>query len=157
MMKSGMKGADIQEAGLCQGKILAEIQQRCFPEDSWSADFIETLLGQSGNFGLLAVTADDEPIGFALLRVVVEDAEILSIGVLPAARGSGIGQQLLEKACAGAGRRGATALFLEVAEDNKNARNLYAQSGFITVGRRPDYYVRTQGRVAALVLRRSIP
>ncbi|HEY0838393.1 MAG TPA: alanine acetyltransferase, partial [Azospirillum sp.] len=41
------------------------------------------------------------------------------------------------------------------AEDNAAARALYAAAGFATVGRRPGYYKRPDGRVAALVLRRS--
>ncbi|HYG89025.1 MAG TPA: GNAT family N-acetyltransferase [Azospirillum sp.] len=155
-MNGDMSGPAIQPAGVLEGKVLAAVQQQCFPDDPWTADFVETLLGQPGTFGLLAVAAGDEPVGFALVRVVAEDAEILAIGVLPAARRGGLGRRLVEETCAEVERRGATALFLEVAEDNDSARTLYTHSGFAPVGRRPGYYIRAQGRVAALVLRRLI-
>ena len=148
--------AMIQPAGVLEGRVLAAVQRQCFPDDPWEADFIETLLGQPGTFGLLALEGG-EPIGFALVRVVAEDAEILAIGVLPAARRGGLGRRLVASVCDEVERRGATALFLEVAEDNDAARALYAHSGFAPVGRRPGYYIRAGGRMAALVLRRSFP
>ncbi len=148
--------AAIQPAGVLEGRVLAAVQRLCFPDDPWEADFIETLLGQPGTFGLLAVDGG-EPLGFALARVVAEDSEILAIGVLPAARRGGLGRRLVRVVCDDVQRRGATALFLEVAEDNAAARALYAHSGFAQVGRRPGYYIRSQGRVAALVLRRLLP
>lgn len=151
-----MSAASIQPAGVLEGQVLAAVQQHCFPDDPWTADFIETLLGQPGTFGLLVV-ANGEPIGFALARVVTEDSEILAIGVLPAARRGGLGRRLLDAVCVEVERRGAKALFLEVAEDNDAARALYAHSGFAHIGTRPAYYIRPQGRLAALVLRRSFP
>ncbi|WP_448192102.1 GNAT family N-acetyltransferase [Azospirillum sp. sgz301742] len=152
-----MSTVSIQPAGVLEGRVLAAVQQACFPDDPWTADFIETLLGQPGTFGLLAVDRDGEPVGFALARVVAEDSEILAIGVLHAARRGGLGRRLVDAVCAEVQQRGATALFLEVAEDNGAARALYAHSGFAQVGIRPGYYIRPQGRLAALVLRHSFP
>jgi ribosomal-protein-alanine N-acetyltransferase len=149
--------AAILSAGVLEGRVLAAVQQLCFPEDRWEADFIETLLGQPGSFGLLALDEAGVPVGCALARVVGEDSEILTIGVLPRARRGGLGRRLVDAVCDEVAQRGATALFLEVAEDNDAARMLYAQSGFAQVGRRPAYYIRPHGRVAALVLRRSFP
>lgn len=136
-------------------EVLAVLQQACFPDDHWSAEFIGSLIGQPGTFAFLAVHGDDDPLGFALARVVAEDAEILTIGVRPDARRSGLGRRLVDEAVDRATRLGATALFLEVAEDNAAARALYAAADFAPVGRRPGYYKRPDGRVAALVLRRS--
>ena len=49
-------------------------------------------------------------------------------------------------------------MFLEVAEDNRAARALYAAAGFASVGRRPAYYARpgAADAVAALILRRDL-
>lgn len=156
-----MSTAVILPAGVLEGQVLAAVQQQCFPDDPWAADFIETLLGQPGTFGLLAVADGDDgggqPVGFALVRVVTEDSEILAIGVLPKARRGGLGRRMLDAVCAEVQRRGATALFLEVAEDNDAARALYAHGGFAQVGKRAGYYIRPNGRLAALVLRRSFP
>ena len=152
----------IQPADVFQSELLAALQHECFPEDRWTADFIATLLGQPGTFALLALVPDpatgmERPVGFALARVSWEDAEILTIGVLPAARRGGTGRRLVEAVAAEVQRRGATALFLEVAEDNDAARLLYMHSGFAPVGRRQGYYIRPNGRFAAVVMRRSFP
>ncbi|MDP3371055.1 MAG: ribosomal-protein-alanine acetyltransferase, partial [Brevundimonas sp.] len=61
-----------------------------------------------------------------------------------------------------AATRGATRLFLEVAEDNMAALALYAGAGFVEAGRRPGYYARPHGRprdalVLALNLTAALP
>jgi ribosomal-protein-alanine N-acetyltransferase len=113
-----------------------------------------------GAFGYIAVlpgrtdAADDTPIGFALASGAADERELLSIGVLPEYRRSGIGRQLVETIIAESTKRGAARLFLEVAEDNAAAQRLYRNLGFFAVGRRPGYYRRKSGpAVAALTLR----
>lgn len=144
----------LRPAGVIEAPVLAALQQFCFPEDPWGENSIATLLGQPGCFALLALRGED-PVGFVMARVAAEDAEILAIGVREDARGCGIGARLLAAGLDGAQRLGATAMFLEVAEDNAAARALYKSSGFFPVGRRPGYYKRSDGRIAALVLRYS--
>jgi ribosomal-protein-alanine N-acetyltransferase len=52
---------------------------------------------------------------------------------------------------------GARTIFLEVGTDNPAAQSLYEKSGYTLVGRRPDYYLRDDGkRVAALLLRLTL-
>jgi ribosomal-protein-alanine N-acetyltransferase len=91
------------------------------------------LLGQPGVSGFI-----DTGGGLLLLRVAADEAEILTIGVT--ARRRGIGRRLLAQAIASARAAGATAMFLEVAADNKAANALYAGAGFIQVGERRGYY-----------------
>jgi ribosomal-protein-alanine N-acetyltransferase len=144
----------LRPAGPAEAELLAALQQACFPDDPWSAESIATLAGQPGALTLLALR-DGAPIGFVLARVAGEDGEIIVIGVLPQARRGGVGARLVTGALEGVQRLGATALFLEVAEDNGAARALYNRCGFLPVGRRPGYYKRPDGRIAALVLRFS--
>ena len=99
---------------------------------------------------MLAVS---EPDGFILIRVVADEAEILTLAVRPAARREGLGARLVEAAVVRAAARGAERMFLEVAEDNVAARALYARTGFVEAGRRRGYYARADGsREDALVL-----
>lgn len=140
------------KAGFTHAHVLAVLQQGCFPDDHWSADFILSLLEHPGTFAVLALDGED-PVGFVLARAAGGDGEILAIGVANAVRRRGIGRLLVHAAVAGTTERGATAVFLEVAEDNDGARALYSAAGFVPVGRRPGYYRRGAGRVAALVLR----
>ena len=118
---------------------LAEIHAAAFPAP-WDAAAFEALLAQTGVFVLEA------PDGFILLRTVADEAEILTLAVRPAARRSGLGAGLVKQGAAAAAARGATRLFLEVADDNAPARALYARAGFAEAGRRPGYYARPDGR-----------
>lgn len=96
------------------------------------------------------------PEGFALVRITLDEAELLSIAVRPKAQGKGAGAALLAELLARLQGAGVRQLFLEVAEDNAAARALYASAGFGEVGRRRGYYARAEGpAIDALVLRRK--
>ncbi|WP_333591780.1 GNAT family N-acetyltransferase [Brevundimonas sp.] len=114
---------------------LADLHAAAFAAP-WTAGTFAELLVQPGVF---AETADD---GFILIRVVADEAEILTLAVRPEARRRGLGARLAAAAAARAAALGAERLFLEVAQDNAAARGLYARSGFVEVGRRRGYYAR---------------
>jgi ribosomal-protein-alanine N-acetyltransferase len=125
---------------------LAVLHAAAFPTP-WDAAAFATLLDQAGVFVL------EDPDGFILLRVVADEAEILTLAVQPAARRRGLGARLVREGAAVAAARGATRLFLEVADDNAAALGLYARAGFAKAGRRPGYYARSDGgRQDALIL-----
>jgi len=145
----------IEAARVVHAALLAELHAACFDE-VWSAGDIATLLNQPGVFGALAL--DDAPVGFLLWRVAADEAEILSLGVLPPARRHGIATVLLETAVAALRTAGVTSLFLEVAQDNRPARAFYQTHGFAEVGRRRSYYHRPSAPDAdALVLKLTFP
>ena len=129
---------------------LAAIHAEAFDrpgETSWSAAAFADLLIQAGVF---AVEAAD---GFILMRAVADEAEILTLAVRPAARRGGLGGRLVGEGVLAAAARGATRVFLEVAEDNLAARALYERAGFVEAGRRPGYYAAADGgRRDALLL-----
>lgn len=125
----------------------------------WSVAEFTTLLAAPCT--LLALRADRTTDGagiataggFALARVLADEAELLTIAVLPPLRGHGLGAALLAEVMEAVEARGATALFLEVARDNDIARRLYSTAGFREVGCRPGYYAGTD----ALVLKADLP
>jgi ribosomal-protein-alanine N-acetyltransferase len=78
--------------------------------------------------------------GLVLARVAAEEAEILTLGVVPRAQRRGLGGALLRAAMVRAAGLGARAMFLEVAEGNAPARALYTAHAFSKVGRRRRYY-----------------
>lgn len=131
--------AAIAPAGPDKAALLAALHEAAFPADPWSDSAMARLIAMPGAFALIA-TADDEPVGFVLARVAADEAEIVTLGVVPARARQGIGRHLLAAAAAEAGRRGAIRLFLEVAETNDAARRLYAADGFHEAGRRRRYY-----------------
>ncbi len=133
---------------------LARLRGASF-EAAWSEAEIADLLSAPG--GLALVMGEPSPQGFLLGRLTVDEAEILTLAVDPAARRRGVGRHLVEAAAESFHAKGATALFLEVALDNDAARALYTASGFRPAGIRRGYYARPGGAaIDALVLRRAL-
>ena len=122
---------------------LAALHARAF-DAPWSAAEFAQLLDGPGVFAIA------EPDGFILIRVVADEAEILTLAVRPEARGAGLGGRLVGQGAVRAAQAGARRLFLEVAETNAAARALYARAGFAQIGHRKGYY--DGGRTDALVL-----
>lgn len=87
----------------------------------------------------------EEPVaGFALLRAMFDEEELLLFAVLPHYRGKGLGAALLTKVIENASKRGIRRLFLEMRRNNP-AGKLYAAFGFRTIGIRPGYYRTASG------------
>jgi len=82
---------------------------------------------------------DGRTVGFALSRLLMDEAELLLLAVEPHARGHGIGRALIERTVAIAVEKGAHRLLLEV-RDGNHAFDLYHEAGFGEIGRRRDYY-----------------
>ena len=122
---------------------LATLHATAFDAPWGAAEFAQLLDGP----GVLAVAEAD---GFILIRVVADEAEILTLAVRPGARGAGLGGRLVGQGAIRAAQVGGRRLFLEVAETNLAARALYARAGFDLIGRRKGYY--DGGRTDALVL-----
>ena len=130
---------------------LADLHATAFAAP-WDASAFEALLDQTGVFVL------EETDGFILLRAAADEAEVLTLAVHPAARQQGLGARLVSAGAIAAAARGATRLFLEVADDNATALGLYSRAGFIEAGRRPGYYARPDGgRRDALILALNLP
>jgi ribosomal-protein-alanine N-acetyltransferase len=100
----------------------------------WDEKALAALLAMPGTFAFRH--AD----GFVLARAAGGEAEILTLAVMPAARGKGLGRALMIRAASHSQELGAEALFLEVGEANPAALALYASLGFIRVGARKGYY-----------------
>jgi ribosomal-protein-alanine N-acetyltransferase len=79
-------------------------------------------------------------LGWTCFLLVLDEAELLKIAVVPAWRHQGIGQALMQDVFTSAARFEARRLFLEVRERNLAARALYRKTGFTEVGRRKGYY-----------------
>lgn len=82
---------------------------------------------------------DGEPAGFSIARIVMDEAELLLLGVCRDARRQGVGRALLDAFCRQARHRGASRVHLEMRDGNAAAQ-MYRMAGFEQVGRRPDYY-----------------
>ena len=121
----------------------------------WSEHEFEQLLTDRSVVARPRDAAGGAIVGFILSRRAADEAEILSVAVARAvARARALRAACSICICAALPGFGLRAVFLEVDEDNKPARRLYARAGFREVGRRPGYYA--QGGKGALVLRRDL-
>ena len=112
---------------------LANLHQKCFPTKPWSADDFRDLK-QSGCEIIMSEN------GFIVYRKVLDEAEIITIGVAPEMRRGGIASAMIgiiEKTLL---YQGVKKIFLEVASTNIPAKKLYENMGFKMVGLRPKYY-----------------
>ena len=112
---------------------LANLHAKCFPNKPWSAnDFAD--LKKSG----CEIIASQN--GFIVWRAVADEAELISIGVSPAARRTGIAAAMIGIMEGELKKNGIKSVFLEVAENNQPARQLYKNNGYNEIGVRPKYY-----------------
>jgi [ribosomal protein S18]-alanine N-acetyltransferase len=131
---------------------LMPFEQQMFGPESWSRQgYLDELADTELRYYIVAETADHQLLGTAGLLTIGETAQILTVGVLPAARRRGVGRLLVRALVEEARRRRAEEVLLEVREDNEAARQLYESEGFTVLGRRRGYY--EQGRVDAVTMR----
>lgn len=128
-----------------QAEVLAALHTRIFPHDSWNEAAFSALLSQAGHFTLL-----HEKGGFLMLRTVLDEAEILTFGVVQPRQG--IGSALLHDGLHRLKKAHIQILHLEVAAHNKAAQLFYEKFGFVLTGRRKAYY---EDGDDALLMRRS--
>ncbi len=94
------------------------------------------------------VTERGEVVGHLLSTVVLDEAELLTLGVAPSARRRGLARALLAAAAEGWRDVGVRTAWLEVRVDNAGATALYASTGWTREGVRRAYY--SDGMDAAL-------
>jgi ribosomal-protein-alanine N-acetyltransferase len=133
-----LKACKIELANTADAQRMADLHQLCFSK-SWPVREFASLLHLPSSLGLVAAK-DGLDIGFVLIRVVVDEAEILTLGVAPEYRGFGAGHLLLEKAESMGRARGVGRVFLEVSVNNKAACDLYSRANYSGIGIRQNYY-----------------
>lgn len=150
-----MKVVDIVPMRAEHIKALMPYEHEMFGTEAWTAEgYRAELADTKSRYYVAAVDENGGLLGWAGIRVVGESAEILTVGVIPAARRSGIGERLLAMLLEEARRRDAAEAFLEVRVDNAPAERLYEKAQFVRVGMRRGYYA--GGRVDAVVMRRAL-
>lgn len=127
-----MQNSDIDEV-----KKLDEI---CFEEDSWDEDFfIEELRDEHSDY--IVGEIGGKIIACAGIKIFLDEAEGMTVAVLPEFQGRGIGKKILLETIRLAKKRGAKSMILEVRVSNVPALHVYQKFGFKIVGRIKRYYV----------------
>ncbi len=128
-------------------KLMAVMESAFDPywREAWTRRQVEDSLSLSSGFMLLADQNGEAPseaadaAGFVLARKVLDEVELLLIGVSPDMRGRGIGRMLIDRFFEASRKAGAARVFLEMRANNE-AERVYLAAGFEPIGRRRDYY-----------------
>lgn len=131
--------------------LMSDLHSVCF-DQAWSIDDMKAHTRQDICKGSL----DNGLRSFVIIRQASDQADILTIAVHPDYRRQGLAQSLLTQGEESVRALGVKIIFLEVAEDNASAIRFYEKSQYVRIGRRPAYYRRESGRVAALTYRKDL-
>jgi ribosomal-protein-alanine N-acetyltransferase len=135
---------------------IAEIHADSF-KHAWDAEELARMMAQDSTVVLVARRSSPygtrSPIGFLILRIAADEAEVITIAVQPRQRGRGIGKKLMEAGLFRLYSDRCKSLFLEVDSANDSAILLYRSLGFKEVGQRKGYYGNSDGDGTALVMR----
>ena len=108
-------------------------------DNFWTySTFIEELNNTNSYF--IVAKNDDEIVGFAGLKVIIDEADIMNIVVKKSFRHNGIGSILLENLISYAVANNLKTITLEVNEHNLSAIRLYDKFNFDHIGIRKKYY-----------------
>jgi ribosomal-protein-alanine N-acetyltransferase len=100
--------------------------------------------------------SDGSILGYAVLMLAIDEAELLDIAVDSKHQRQGLGRQLLEEMMALARRRDMVRMVLEVRASNGAAIGLYRKAGFTDIGLRRSYYPAQNGREDAILMGREL-
>lgn len=88
----------------------------------------------------IVLEEDHKIIGYCGAWIVIDEAHVTNIAILPSYRGQKLGEALLRKMMEVAKDMGARSMTLEVRVTNQVAQSLYRKFGFQNGGIRKNYY-----------------
>ncbi|WP_018606983.1 ribosomal protein S18-alanine N-acetyltransferase [Uliginosibacterium gangwonense] len=132
---------------------VAEQEREIYPFP-WSLNNFRDAL--SAGYSSWVMRCGAETIGYAVLMLVINEAHLLNISILPQWQKQGQGDCLLAHLKKVAVQNGAASMFLEVRPSNVHALDFYRRRGFEQIGLRKGYYPAAQGREDALVMRSEL-
>lgn len=141
-MKEMMETEDkisIRRAGLGDLEKVYECETTCF-ESPWSFAMLYEDIIENPNTVYFVVERGGEIIGYGGMWIVLDEAHITNVCILPAYREKGYAKQLMAVLADASRERGASGMSLEVRVSNKPALKLYKRCGFSIQGLRKKYY-----------------
>lgn len=149
-------GLHIEPAQARDAEACANLHAKSFYR-GWPRQDIEAYLMDPDTPTLVACDARRNIAGFAMLRILGDDVELMTIAVDRKHQGKGVGEALLRACFEDLMMTPAKRMVLEVAADNPSALRLYQKLGFAKISERRGYYARPDGQPAtALVMARDL-
>jgi [ribosomal protein S18]-alanine N-acetyltransferase len=106
----------------------------------WTMEAFEREIEENVLATYIVVELEDKAVAYGGLWVIIDEAHITNIAVLPDFRGQNIGEKLVNHMMLAARKKGALKMTLEVRVSNIAAQNLYRKLGFEEKGMRKGYY-----------------
>lgn len=123
----------------------------------WTREEFAAYIAGEGTPVYVACDSKRRIAGFAMLRQLGDEVELITIAVDRRWRKKGVGLMLMRALFEALLRSPAKRMLLEVATDNPAALRLYGKVGFVKVGERKGYYPRPDGTPAtAIVMARDL-
>ncbi|BBL52959.1 ribosomal-protein-alanine acetyltransferase [Bartonella quintana] len=135
---------------------LHKIHKHCFIP-AWEKQAFDHFLQDHSIFGYKAslIGRPNQILGFCLCRLILDEAEIITIAVHPHYRRQGIGILLIDSTLHHLYQERAIKLFLEVEETNLSALKLYQRFEFQKISKRLAYYQSKNSRVDAIIMQKT--
>lgn len=122
---------------------ILEVEKTSFATP-WTTDIFYHELMDNMHAHYYVVAWEDRVIGYAGMWVVIDEAQITNIAILPDFRGKKLGEKLFHHMLFTAVQLGAKQLSLEVRESNIIAQKMYRKFGLVPGGIRKNYYTDNQ-------------
>ena len=130
-----------REANAFDLPVFVSLDKDLFPYSPWSASQYKEEFSSPTRHFVVALDVTENIIGYAgVFAPGAAEADILTVGVVPAHRGKGIAKALMALITDWAKNQGSTAMILEVKVDNLEAIGLYESLGYATLNIRKDYF-----------------
>ena len=131
--------------------LLESIHKQCFPNYWNSLEFADMFL-INGTWAIIYAN-----LGLGILRIICDEAEIITIATLPEYRQQGIGKKIVQSIIGLAKEQNVKEVFLEVRESNIVAQKLYLSNGFTIIATRKNYYHNEDGSFEnALIMKKKL-
>ena len=140
------KKMDIQDLEEIKDVLLSDF------DNFWSYEVLrEELLSDSSLY--IVAKKQNEIIGFAGIKIIIDEADIMNIVVKKSYRNNGIGSLLLENLILISNKKNLDFINLEVDCKNTIAINLYKKFGFEEISLRKNYYKNND----AMIMKKKLP
>lgn len=120
-------------------------------DDFWNYNILKEEL-ESKNSKYIVAIIDRKIVGFAGIKVMLDEADIMNIVTKKDFRNKGIGNLLLENLITLSRNLNLNTITLEVNEENMPAIRLYEKFGFRNLGVRKNYYKDKNGIIMTKTL-----
>ncbi|WML42128.1 ribosomal protein S18-alanine N-acetyltransferase [Neobacillus sp. OS1-2] len=118
---------------------VVEVEQASFTTP-WSREAFYNELHTNKFAVYIVIENDHKIIGYCGTWVVIDEAHVTNVAILPEYRGKKLGEALMSKLMSVSREMGARTMTLEVRVTNHVAQSLYRKLGFENGGIRKNYY-----------------